>query len=218
MPSQRRSSGASRPKAQLVTLPGSPRELIVVTQQSAGLRAFGPSVESVSGASVSTMNKMLKAYGAVMTPVFGAEERVQRAMMTAAPEVAESMPALPNYYYVEADDEKLDQLAEEMMNQNLVEAAYIKPPAYPPVYMEVNEVAPPSPQAAPAVTADFTAHQLYLEAAPGGIDARYVWLCSGGRGRNVRIIDIEGAWRFRGCVVLDGWDPEGNVIQFKQPE
>ena len=27
-----------------------------------------------------------------------------------------------------------------------------------------------------------------------------------------------GAWRFRGHVVLDGWDPEGNVVQFKQPE
>jgi predicted enzyme related to lactoylglutathione lyase len=27
-----------------------------------------------------------------------------------------------------------------------------------------------------------------------------------------------GAWRFRGCVVLDGWDPEGNVVQFKQRE
>lgn len=27
-----------------------------------------------------------------------------------------------------------------------------------------------------------------------------------------------GAWRFRGCVVLDGWDPEGNVVQFKQVE
>jgi hypothetical protein len=26
----------------------------------------------------------------------------------------------------------------------------------------------------------------------------------------------EGAWRFRGCTVLDGWDPEGNVVQFKQ--
>jgi len=24
------------------------------------------------------------------------------------------------------------------------------------------------------------------------------------------------AWRFRGFIVLDGWDPEGNVIQFKQ--
>jgi predicted enzyme related to lactoylglutathione lyase len=25
-----------------------------------------------------------------------------------------------------------------------------------------------------------------------------------------------GAWRFRGAIVLDGWDPEGNVVQFKQ--
>src|ERR1044071_5339245 len=24
------------------------------------------------------------------------------------------------------------------------------------------------------------------------------------------------AWRFRGCVVLDGTDPEGNQVQFKQ--
>lgn len=27
-----------------------------------------------------------------------------------------------------------------------------------------------------------------------------------------------GAWRFRGHVVLDGWDPEGNIVQFKQAE
>ena len=27
-----------------------------------------------------------------------------------------------------------------------------------------------------------------------------------------------GAWRIRGHVVLDGWDPEGNVVQFKQAE
>ena len=24
------------------------------------------------------------------------------------------------------------------------------------------------------------------------------------------------AWHFRRCTVLDGWDPEGNVVQFKQ--
>ena len=29
---------------------------------------------------------------------------------------------------------------------------------------------------------------------------------------------IERAWHFRGCVVLDGWDPEGNIVQFKQAE
>ena len=27
-----------------------------------------------------------------------------------------------------------------------------------------------------------------------------------------------GAWRFRGHIVLDGWDPEGNIVQFKQAE
>ena len=27
-----------------------------------------------------------------------------------------------------------------------------------------------------------------------------------------------GAWRIRGHVVLDGWDPEGNIVQFKQAE
>ncbi len=25
-----------------------------------------------------------------------------------------------------------------------------------------------------------------------------------------------GAWHFRGHTVLDGWDPEGNIVQFKQ--
>ena len=27
-----------------------------------------------------------------------------------------------------------------------------------------------------------------------------------------------GVWHFRGHIVLDGWDPEGNVVQFKQAE
>jgi hypothetical protein len=26
------------------------------------------------------------------------------------------------------------------------------------------------------------------------------------------------AWHFRGHAVLDGWDPEGNIVQFKQTE
>ena len=73
------------------------------------------------GASVTSLSKLLEDNGATMTPCFGVEERVQRALMTAAPEVAETMPALANYYHVEAEDKKLDKLAEEMMNQSLVE-------------------------------------------------------------------------------------------------
>jgi len=29
---------------------------------------------------------------------------------------------------------------------------------------------------------------------------------------------VQGAWHFRGATVLDGHDPEGNVLQFKQPD
>ena len=28
---------------------------------------------------------------------------------------------------------------------------------------------------------------------------------------------IDEAWHFRGFMVVDGWDPEGNLVQFKQP-
>ena len=30
------------------------------------------------------------------------------------------------------------------------------------------------------------------------------------------LLPLERAWKYRGCVVLDGWDPEGNVVQFRQ--
>src|SRR3546814_1776606 len=49
---------------------------------------------------------------------------------------------------------------------------------------------------APPVTANFTARQGYLNAAPGGIDALYAATVPGGRGAGIGIIDIEGAWRF----------------------
>ena len=29
---------------------------------------------------------------------------------------------------------------------------------------------------------------------------------------------VQGAWHIRGYTVLDGWDPEGNIVQFKQVE
>src|SRR4029450_693265 len=70
---------------------------------------------------------------------------------------------------------------------------FIKPRVSPPV---VRRIAPPSPREAPPVTPTFIAQQMYLDAAPDGIDAPFAWTRPGGRGQNVRIIDIEGAWRF----------------------
>jgi hypothetical protein len=59
----------------------------------------------------------------------------------------------------------------------------------------INDMLPSMDEAPPA-TPDFTTRQGYLLAAPGGIDAVFAATQPGGRGLGVRIIDVEGAWRF----------------------
>jgi hypothetical protein len=45
-------------------------------------------------------------------------------------------------------------------------------------------------------TPNYLDHQLYLNAAPGGIDAKYAGVFPGGQGAGVRVIDCERGWRF----------------------
>lgn len=173
------------------------RELIIITTPEAGLRATPGEIVSARGANVSSLSSLLDSSGAALVPVFGNEDRVARAMSAgvATTMPAEGVPDLTSFYRVVAADEQLDKLADKLLNLNLVEGAYIKPQMEPPVLFE-EAVEPPAPQEAPPATPNFTAQQLYLDAAPGGIDARFAWTRPGGKGQGVRIIDIEGAWRF----------------------
>ena len=88
---------------------------------------------------------------------------------------------------------RLEGLAEQLRADPSVLAAYVKPPASPAVY---DTVSAPGDGAVPPATPDFTGNQFYLDPAPGGVDARYGWLRAGGGGQGVRIVDVEGAWRF----------------------
>ncbi|HKE57265.1 MAG TPA: S8 family serine peptidase, partial [Pyrinomonadaceae bacterium] len=97
------------------------------------------------------------------------------------------------YYKVDAPRQKLEEIAQSLIEHNLIETAYIKPGAEPPLWQ--SNVLPTFDEP-PAVTPDFTSRQGYLLAAPGGIDAVHAWTLNGGRGADVQIIDIEGAWRF----------------------
>src|SRR6185503_11395179 len=57
------------------------------------------------------------------------------------------------------------------------------------------ELASPLPLPAPAPsTPDFESLQGYLEAAPAGLDANFVWTIPGGTGAGVAICDLEIAW------------------------
>ncbi len=175
------------------TLP-TERELIVVARPEAGLRATMAGVASATGADVGSLATVLAAEGVRLRPLFGmTEERLQAQVASLAAETGEALPDLSTYYRVDAPDERLDALAASLRDLDVVEAAYVKPGAEPP-FLPVAEAVPLTDE--PPATPDFTARQGYLDAAPGGIDARYAWTQSGGRGFDVRIIDIEGAWRF----------------------
>jgi serine protease len=59
--------------------------------------------------------------------------------------------------------------------------------------VEIAEPAP-LPQPPPATTPDFSGTQGYLDAAPGGVEARFAFTIPGGNGSGVTIYDVEYNW------------------------
>lgn len=112
----------------------------------------------------------------------------------------EELRDLNLYYRVEKlTDEQAQALVDQLNSSSLVETAYVE--ARPEPAIAVQEPA--------AYSGDYTARQGYLDAAPGGVDARYSWTISGGRGKNVTVFDIEGAWNTTHEDLID--KAQGNI-------
>jgi len=173
----------------------SERELVVIAKGDLALQSTRTGIASATGADVSELANLLTKEKISMHPLFGiSEERIK--MKASALEQETGLPPtdLSVYYHVEAPDERLDELADRLRQMDVVETAYVKPAAEPAVSLLSS--LQPREEEPPNHTPDFTARQGYLDAAPGGIDARFAWTQPGGSGNNVRIVDIEGAWRF----------------------
>ncbi len=169
-------------------------ELIVVTRADVALRARrgGAALESMSGTDISELASIV-GNDVRLVPLFGNEERVIARAANVAAFTGRGGPDLSVFYKVEAPAARLEALAKEFRVLESVEAAYVKPPAEPPM---INTGTPPKPEEAPPATPDLTASQAYLGAAPAGIEALWAHTQQGGKGNGIRIIDIEGAWRF----------------------
>lgn len=167
-------------------------ELIVLVKPESGLRATKEGFASVTGTDVSSFADFAKSKGITVQPLFGPEERLKTSSASFTAATGAELPDLSTYYRVWAPEERLASLAEEISKLDVVSAAYIKPPAEP---AQIN-VMLPTAEEPPTTTPDFTSRQGYLEAAPTGVDAKYAWTQPGGGGAGIRIIDIEGAWRF----------------------
>jgi len=209
------------------------RELIMIGEPSARLRITPSRATSLSGAELGALAAIAENPAVVVTPLFGpSEDRVlgrdarQHGLDADATVAAEgSGPPLTaemsRFYHVIAPDDQLDELVEELRSSPAVAAAYIKPPAELAVLADVGErinAMLPDAADAPPATPDFTSRQGYLDAAPGGVDARWAWTQPGGRGDGVRIVDCEWGWRFthedltanQGGVIAGTADPTSN--------
>jgi Subtilase family len=172
---------------------GAAPELVVVMRPQAAFRASAGRFASAAGENVSDVRKLLARHGATMTPVFGpTEERVMARQAEQSAAAQAPMEDLSVFYRVEAPGERIAELRAQLSGSELVEAAFLKPAVELP---RINDMAA-APEEPPPATPDFSARQIFLNAAPSGIDARWAWTQAGGRGRDIRIIDIEGAWRF----------------------
>jgi hypothetical protein len=127
-------------------------------------------------------------------PLFAAnlERLAEIPEATASPTVV----SLGQYFVVDGLVGPAGQLRAQLEALDFVLGAYLKPAAEPATIdtQAINNMAP-SLEDPPATTPDFTTRQSYLDSPPVGVNARWAWTQPGGRGENVAVIDVEGAWR-----------------------
>jgi hypothetical protein len=151
---------------------------------TAKLQASGMD-EKVAIESVARVAAKVEATKSVVEPLY---ERPPDILSAEAQLVAEQLKSAvpdPNSFAVMKVDGRfaeLEALASELANEDAVVTAYVQPVAYPAAV----DIAPPTAQVGP---------QDYFRPAPLGIDMDYARAIPGARGADVRILDIEGAWR-----------------------
>lgn len=200
------------------------RELICFTAPDGEIELDATGARSSKYDDLGALADIAAAPDITFRPLFGPPDRLRMMAMDSpsgpgisAPDVESLVAEMARCYHVEAPDDRLDELAEELNETTAIEAAYVKPaPALATVTSssrrpratktankknqtvtadQINDMMPTGSEA-PPVSPDFVSRQGYLDAAPAGIDARYAWTQPGGRGSGVRVIDCEWGWRF----------------------
>ena len=196
MARQRRRSGGGGPDEGSptgVSYAPAERELIVVAEPDVRLRATADGVSSEADADIGPLAALLVDEDIALEPLFGvSEDRLERQAALLSARAEQPVPDMTRYYRVRAPDERLDDLAPTLAQLATVSAAYVKPAPEPAAVLQAGTR---STQVAPPATADFTARQGYLRAAPEGVDADWAHTQDGGIGAGVQIVDVEGAWQ-----------------------
>jgi serine protease len=162
-----------------------------------------------------TLKRIEAAFGAIrVEPVFSdkTREKLPKLQRLAVERDPSYNPTdLTAFHYVEAEKaDDLLALAKTLAASSAIRSADVEIPGPDPL---VNDADDP-----------LSANQTYLDAAPGGLDARYAWTFTGGDGAGQRVIDIEQGWTFNhedlashaitqlNGVLLDGSRAHGTAV------
>ncbi|MGB1283008.1 MAG: hemopexin repeat-containing protein [Polaribacter sp.] len=169
-------------------------ELVVIFKKDAKIRKKSNqeiSSKIVSKEKMGSLQKLFKTEKIKLNPIFSKRGK-SIEMPAKASKVLKKLKYDPKSFYHISEVNNLEKMRDELLKNDLVEAAYIKPAATDPGRADLT-------------TPDFSANQGYLNPAPRGLDAKFAWNFGGGRGEGIDIIDVEQGWN------LDHEDLQTNV-------
>src|SRR5688500_8236321 len=109
--------------------PAAASEQVVMTRRETAFRESAGRFLSAAGENVGGVEKLLSRHKATLVPIFGpTEERVLAQVARMSEAAQASMEDLSVFYRVEAPAARLEELQGELAANELVEAAYVKPP------------------------------------------------------------------------------------------
>jgi hypothetical protein len=121
------------------------------------------------------------------------EEEIEAERADLLTRTGEAIPDLNLWYrFWVPEGEDIDDLIKALNALPEVQTAYAAPLPAQPLSIELPTYLP-DPDTPPAIP-NYESNQGYLNAAPGGIDAKYAWTLAGGKGQNVQIVDVEYSW------------------------
>ena len=178
--------------------PPAPPELVLIVDPKARLRVRNGEITSIENVvDVRPLRTLLAFAHAAITPLYGvSEDWLQRRMGLSEKLMGIGQPLdLSLFYKITAPAPALAPLVFPLQEISFIQAAYIKPGVELTIFdNSIESVDGIDPG---LVTKDFSDRQVYLkDVVEGGIGVNCAWAKQGGRGANVNIIDVEGAWQF----------------------
>lgn len=153
-------------------------ELVVMFKPDAEIKASKKKEVTSAKKKVSSLNNLFKQHDSNVISIFDRKKRIEKMPRNILASLKRSAIE-PSSFFSVSSKADLEKLRTDLLKDETVEAAYIKPPAEEP------------DNPADWQTPDLTPKQGYLDSAPGGVDARFAWNMVGGKGNGIEVIDME---------------------------